>query len=136
VLRISHSPALSPKRPAYSLRNAHSVKSTRCIRLYDHVERVTISPSNHDLFDESLYRSVSDRAGIRRIKGLFHHTHRHRNAVEHIMHPEHTRNLPRIRRTTLKIRPQLPVFPPMAVLRPAATLSKPFLVATWVKQCH
>ncbi len=28
----------------------------------------------------------------------------------------------------------LPVFPPMPVLRPADTLSKPFLVATRVKQ--
>ena len=65
--------------------------------------------------------------GIRRIKGLFHHTHRHRNAVEHILHPEHAGNLPRIRRTAPKFGPQLPVFPPMAVLRPAATLSKPFL---------
>jgi len=27
----------------------------------------------------------------------------------------------------------LPVFPAMAVLRPATTLSKPFLIATWVK---
>ncbi len=73
-------------------------------------------------------------SGIRRIKGLFHHTHRHRNAVEHILHPEHAGNLPRIRRTAPKFGPQLSVFPPMAVLRPAATLSKPFLIATWVKQ--
>jgi len=30
--------------------------------------------------------------------------------------------------------PLLAVFTPMAVLRPAAVLSKPFLIATWVKQ--
>ena len=31
--------------------------------------------------------------GIRRIKGLFHHTHRHRNAVEDILRPVHAGNL-------------------------------------------
>jgi hypothetical protein len=46
----------------------------------------------------------------------------------------HAGNLPRIRRTAPKFGPQLPVFLPMAVLRPAATLSKPFLITTWVKQ--
>jgi hypothetical protein len=76
----------------------------------------------------------SNCVGIRRIKGLFHHTRLHRNAVEHILHPEHAGNLPRIRRTAPKFDTQLPDFPPMAVLRPAATLSKPFLIATWVKQ--
>jgi hypothetical protein len=61
-------------------------------------------------------------------------THRHRNAVEHILHREHTGKLPRIRRAAPIFGPQLPVLPPMAVLRPAATPSKPFLIATWVKQ--
>ena len=40
----------------------------------------------------------------------------------------------RIQRTAPKFGTQLPVFAPMAVLRAAATLSKPFLIATWVKQ--
>jgi len=49
------------------------------------------------------------------------------------LHPEHAGNLPRIRCTAPKFFPQLPVFPAIAVLRPATTLSKPFLIATWVK---
>ena len=88
------------------------------------------SPSQN-AYTERVIGSIQRR--IRRIKGHFHHTHRHRNALQHMLHPEHAGNLPRIRCTAPKFFPQLPVFPAMAVLRPAATLSKPFLIATWVK---
>jgi len=50
------------------------------------------------------------------------------------LHPEHAGNLPRIRRTAPKFGPQLAVFPPKAVFRPVATLSKPFLIAAWARQ--
>ncbi len=70
---------------------------------------------------------------IGRINALLHHAHDHWKAVWPTLHPEHPGNLLRIRRTALKICPLLPVFPPMAILRPADILSKPFLVATWVK---
>jgi len=80
--------------------------------------------------EKDILKKATVFLSIGSINTLSHHTHHHWDTVSPTFHPDQPGIFSKSQRTTVKIRPFLPAFPPMPAFRLTDTLSSQHVAAT------